>query len=304
MNREGGGEQIPRLLAGVAVRLEQRFPGLGAHARDDHVVSVQQLVQGGPVEVGQEAAQVVQPPDRRLAPERRVADDRGQRLAAVGDEELLLGQPPQDGLVRRARLACPGRADQEDEAVLLRERLLEGVVHRARDIGPEAVFDRHPRPEHAERERVGLGRRRQRRLPQHVGEKLPALGDRASACERCSDPRYDDRDQGRDDRARAEGADRLLQDLDQREHRRACTERDGSQPGAFPDGHQPTLRTTSSSVNGRARPGGSAGPWDRRRPRIRTWSRPTAAAGRTPSRARPSAPRTPTPGPPRCARAG
>ncbi len=69
-------------------------------------------------------------------------------------------------------------------------------------------------------------------------------------------------------------------------------------PAACPTTRQHARR------HGRRRPARSAGRWDRRRPRIRTSSRPTAAAGRTPSRAPPSAPRTPTLAVPRGGRAG
>jgi DNA-binding HxlR family transcriptional regulator len=51
-------------------------------------------------------------------------------------------------------------------------------------------------------------------------------------------------------------------------------------------------------------PGGPDVRWDRRRPRTHTRSRPTAAAGRTPSPARPFAPRMLTPASPRSGRAG
>jgi hypothetical protein len=50
-------------------------------------------------------------------------------------------------------------------------------------------------------------------------------------------------------------------------------------------------------------PGGQDGRQDRHRRRIRTRSRLSAGAARTPPPARPSAPRTPTPVPPRCGRA-
>ena len=139
--------------------------------------------------------------------------------------------------------------------------------------------------------------------------------------------------------ARVPGASRRAGPADVRVHRRArdarapaaraaaAAERGQRQPGG--DGrvrarrrrsgrHRPSSsRTRTSDASSalqrrsparrwptRGCPAGSDGRWDRRRPRIRTRSRPSAEAGRTPPRAPPSAPRTPTPALPRCGRAG
>ncbi len=71
-----------------------------------------------------------------------------------------------------------------------------------------------------------------------------------------------------------------------------------------------TTSSNSEASPGRSRglsrrcPGGSDGRWDKRRPRTRRRSRPSAEAGRIPSPAPPSAPRTLTPAPPRSGRGG